>query len=85
MTPNTKVPYTVDGESLDADYNSWQEGKDGADGPPTFAIITSRSFHSGLVNVAMMDGSVKSVTNDVEARVWRASATRAGKEIATLE
>jgi len=85
MTPNTKVPNTVDGESLDADYNSWQEGKGGADGPPTYAIITSRSYHSGLVNVAMMDGSVKSVTNGVDARVWRASATRAGKEVATLE
>ena len=36
-------------ETLDADYNSWQEGKDGTSGKPTYAMITSRSYHAGVV------------------------------------
>ena len=85
MTPNTKVPLAHDGHVLDADFNSWQEGKNGADGSPTFAIVTSRSFHSGLVNVAMMDASVKTVTNEIAPMVWRAAATRDGGEVAPME
>jgi prepilin-type N-terminal cleavage/methylation domain-containing protein/prepilin-type processing-associated H-X9-DG protein len=80
MTPNTFVPYEQGGQTLDADYNSWQEGKSGSAGQPTFAIITSRSWHQGLVNVTMVDGSVKSVNNDIALAAWRAIATRAGGE-----
>ena len=80
LTPNTRVNYTNGEEVVDADYNSWQEGKQGANGAPTFAIITSRSYHSGLVNIALMDGSVSTVTNTVDLKVWRAAATRDGGE-----
>lgn len=85
LKPNSKVPYNNGEEVVDADYNSWQEGKNGSSGSPTFAIITSRSFHSGQVNVAMMDGSVRTVTSDVELDVWRHAATRAGRETSELE
>lgn len=80
LTPNTVVPYTRDGIQYDADYNSWQEGRDGNTGSPTYAIITSRSQHAGMVNVAMVDGSVQSVNDGVDLLVWRAMATRAGDE-----
>jgi type II secretory pathway pseudopilin PulG len=80
MTPNTFVPYVRGGETLDADYNSWQEGKDGDTGQPTYAIITSRSHHPGTVQAAMVDGSVQSYADDVSIDVWRAAATRAGQE-----
>jgi prepilin-type N-terminal cleavage/methylation domain-containing protein/prepilin-type processing-associated H-X9-DG protein len=80
MTPNTIVKYVKGSETLDADYNSWQEGKDWPDGNPTYAIITSRSFHSGGVNVALVDGSVQTVNDDINLLVWRAKATRAGNE-----
>ena len=53
MTPNTPVLYTdSSGREYDIDYNSWQEGKDGSAGRATYASITSRSHHIGLVNVA---------------------------------
>jgi len=88
MTPNTFVRYTttkVDrfskGEVVDADYNSWQEGKNGSAGSPTFAMITSRSFHSGQVQTAMVDGSVQSITDEIDLEVWRAMATRDGGEV----
>jgi prepilin-type N-terminal cleavage/methylation domain-containing protein len=83
MAPNTFVPYTVGGEQVDGDYNSWQEGRQGASGQPTYAVITSRSYHPGAVQAAMVDGSVQSVSDSVDLLVWRAMATRAGGETAT--
>jgi prepilin-type processing-associated H-X9-DG protein len=80
MTPNTLVPLVTPEGTLDADYNSWQEGKNGGAGAATYAIITSRSFHPGQVQVAMVDGSVQSVTDDVDLSTWRAMATRAAGE-----
>jgi prepilin-type N-terminal cleavage/methylation domain-containing protein/prepilin-type processing-associated H-X9-DG protein len=82
LPPNTNVPYTGSGGEYYefADYNSWQEGKNGSAGSPTYAIITSRSQHAGMVNVAMVDGSVQSVNDGVDLLVWRALATRAGEE-----
>jgi prepilin-type N-terminal cleavage/methylation domain-containing protein len=79
--PNTRVPYDNKGELLDADYNSWQEGKGGlSNTTPSYAIITSRSYHPGGVQVAMVDGSGQSISDDVDLLVWRAMATRAGAE-----
>jgi type II secretory pathway pseudopilin PulG len=85
MTPNSVVPYERNGQTLDADFNSWLEGKDGRSGKPTYAIITSRSYHAGgVVNAAMVDGSIHAVSSDVDKLVWRALATRAGGEAVSL-
>lgn len=81
LTPNTFVPFTTGGQTVDADYNSWQEGKDGSAGNPTYAVVTSRSFHPGGVNVALVDGSVRSVADTIELRNWRGMATRFGGEV----
>jgi prepilin-type N-terminal cleavage/methylation domain-containing protein/prepilin-type processing-associated H-X9-DG protein len=82
LTPNTKVAYVNGGVTYDADFNSWQEGKDGANGKPTYAAITSRSYHSGgIVNVALLDGSCRSVAKTIDLVTWRALATRGGGEI----
>ena len=80
MTPNTRVEYSMNDSPSDGDYNSWQEGKNGSAGKPTYAIITSRSHHVGAVNVAMVDGSVQTVNDNVDLAAWRALATRAGEE-----
>lgn len=82
MTPNTFIPYTnSDGQEVDADFNSRQEGKNGSVGSPTYEMITSRSFHPGVVQVAMVDGSVQSVSDVVDLLAWRAAATRGGGEV----
>ncbi len=82
LQPNTFVPYTNgEGQEVDADFNSWQEGKNGNMGSPTYAMITSRSHHEGQVQVGLIDGSVQSISNDVQLEVWRAYATRAGQEV----
>ncbi len=82
LTPNSYVPFDAGEEVgiVDADYNSWQEGKNGSAGSPSFAIITSRSYHENMVQVAMLDGSVRSVEEAIELPIWRAAATRRGSE-----
>lgn len=82
MTPNSPVPYVRNGETLDADYNSWQEGRGGMSGKPTYAIVTARSYHAGLVQAAMVDGSVQTIADEITLPVWRAAATRAGGDAA---
>jgi prepilin-type N-terminal cleavage/methylation domain-containing protein len=81
MTPNTAVRYETGGIGYDADYNSWQEGRNGGAGLPTYAIVTSRSHHPGQVQTAMVDGSIQAVTDSVDLLVWRAMATRDGEEV----
>ncbi len=82
LTPNTSVGYLhTDGKTYE-DYNSWQEGKNNGTGSfPTYAIITSRSFHPGVVNIALMDGSVRSISENIDLEIWRAVGTRQGGEV----
>jgi hypothetical protein len=79
--PNTRVPYAhTDGATYDIDYNSRQEGQSSTQ--PTFAVVTSRSYHSGgVVNAALMDGSARPFTKETAAQVWRALGTRIGREV----
>ncbi len=82
MPPNGIVRFTKGGTLYqETDYNSWQEGKSGTGGKPSFAIITSRSFHSGVVNATRVDGSVTTISENIDLRTWRALATRAGAEV----
>ena len=47
----------------------------------TFAAVTSRSYHFGLVNVLLMDGSVRSVTSGISPQTWHALGTRASGDL----
>lgn len=81
--PNTVVPFTYQGQTYDIDFNSRQEGSSATQ--LTYAAITARSYHSGgVVNVALMDGSVRSVSKDIDLLVWRALGTRYGGEVVQL-
>lgn len=82
MTPNTSTPFDLNGEQVDGDFNSWQEGKGGSGGQPTYAMVTVRSYHAGQAQVGMVDGSVQSINDGVDLLVWRAMATRDGGETA---
>lgn len=79
FTPNTDVPCMQGGAQYNVDFTSQREGSSTSN--PTYAAVTSRSHHSGLVNVTRMDGSVQSVSNDIAIGVWRAMTTRAGGEV----
>jgi prepilin-type N-terminal cleavage/methylation domain-containing protein/prepilin-type processing-associated H-X9-DG protein len=79
LAPNTRVEVTHNGITHDADYNSRREGSSASE--PTYAAITARSYHSGgIVNVALMDGSVRTVTKSIGLATWRALGTRNGGE-----
>ncbi|MGN6547243.1 MAG: DUF1559 family PulG-like putative transporter [Aureliella sp.] len=81
FAPNTPVPYTTGGAPYDVDFISKPENL--ANTVPTYAAVTSRSYHSGgIVQSAMMDGSVQSITRTIDKLVWRALCTRAGGEVA---
>ena len=84
FTPNTKVPYDSGGRTYDIDYSSRQEGQSATQ--PTYAAITARSFHSGgIVNAALMDGSVRTISKTISLATWRALGTRAGGEAVQVD
>ncbi|RLS57859.1 MAG: DUF1559 domain-containing protein [Planctomycetota bacterium] len=78
--PNFRVTYQhSDGRTYDIDYNSRYEGTSPTE--PTYAAVTARSFHVGMVHAAMMDGSVRSVSDSISLETWRALGTRQQGEI----
>lgn len=71
FTPNTHVPHTVGGTTYDVDYTSCREDKPtSVCTGPTYVAVTSRSYHAGLVNVLLMDGSVRSVSDSIDSTIW---------------
>jgi len=81
LPPNTRVPYTNAGAIFDVDFISRSESVTAT--TPTYAAVTSRSFHNGVVEAAMMDGSVQAIASTIDGTVWRAMCTRAGNEAFT--
>ena len=79
FTPNTKVLCTNGGKQYDVDYTSYREGTHLTNA--TYAAVTSRSHHVGIVNAAMMDGSVHSFSDTISLTVWRSLSTRTGREV----
>jgi prepilin-type N-terminal cleavage/methylation domain-containing protein/prepilin-type processing-associated H-X9-DG protein len=79
LPPNTKSPAGPSG--LDSDMSSEDED----DGGPTYAAVTARSYHPGLVNSLFADGSVRAVKNSVAYQVWRALGTIAGGEVVSAD
>jgi prepilin-type processing-associated H-X9-DG protein len=65
MTPNTRACWYGTGDNPNTDHT----------------VIGASSNHSGGVNVAMMDGSVRFVKNSISSLIWWALATKSGGEI----
>ncbi len=79
LPPNTVVPYVFNNTTYNCDFNSQQEGNSTT--RQSYAILTSRSHHIGMVNVTLVDGSVKSISNSIDLAIWQALGSRAGGEI----
>ena len=77
FVPNTVVPYQTGGTTYDVDYTSAEEDV----AVTTWAAVTSRSYHAGVVQSLLMDGSVRSISQNIAASTWRALGTRAGGEV----
>ena len=67
LPPNTQSP--AGSPAVDSDMSSEDED----DGGPTYAAVTSRSYHPASVNALFADGSVHSVKNSINFQTWRAS------------
>ncbi len=75
--PNKKTPGGPATAYPDVDLNSERERLGG----PTFAAVTSRSYHPGGVNALFGDGSVHFIKSSVNGFVWRALGSIAGGEV----
>ena len=79
LPPNTKSPAGPLG--LDSDMTSEDED----DGGPTYAAVTSRSYHPGVVNAVFGDGSVHTIKSSVNFQTWRALGTVGGGEVISAD
>ena len=77
--PNFVLPYTHAGQTYDIDFTSVRDGESAT--LPTYAAVTARSYHVGSVGVLLMDGSARSVGENIDRLVWRALGTRNGAEV----
>ena len=74
LTPNPKPTFIENGHAYSIDYTSAEEG-DGLS--PTFASVTSRSWHSGgVINTVFCDGSVHTIAKNVDLATWRSLGSR---------
>lgn len=69
FTPNTVVPYSSGGTEYDIDYTSCREDK--SCNSAVRAAITARSHHEGIVNSLLMDGSCRSISENIDGQTWR--------------
>ncbi len=52
---------------------------------PTFAAITSRSYHPGGVNALLADGSVRFIKSSISGTVWRGLGSISGGEVISAD
>lgn len=81
LPPNTPVIYPSGPNGpVDVDWISANDGNTRR----SYAAVTSRSYHTGVVNALLMDGSVRTIPSSIDPYVWRAAGTRAGGEVMPL-
>jgi prepilin-type N-terminal cleavage/methylation domain-containing protein/prepilin-type processing-associated H-X9-DG protein len=74
--PNKITPGGPGMTTPDVDLNGHRERLGG----PTYAAITSRSYHAGGVNTLFGDGGVRFISSSINGHVWRALGTVAEGE-----
>ena len=81
LPPNSKVavPGASGGAIGAGDYTSCREAKSCSG--PTYAAVTARSYHIGIVHALMMDGAVRSISENIDLGTYRALSTRSGGEV----
>ncbi len=82
FNPNTEVLCTNGPNGVqDLDFSSQRE--ENPEGTPnrTYAAVTSRSYHEGIVHSLLMDGAVRGIAENIDRGIWRALGTRNGREV----
>jgi prepilin-type N-terminal cleavage/methylation domain-containing protein len=80
LAPNSPLPDVMNVASycVNRAPNPPCTGVPTATNPPMNA---ARSRHSGIVNAVMLDGSVRTVSNNININTWRALSTTQGGEV----
>jgi len=83
LPPNTKVTVTGATGAVGAgDFTSCREAKSASDcSTPTYAAVTARSYHTGIVHALLMDGSTRAISENIDLGTYRALSTRSGNEV----
>ncbi|GAB4138137.1 MAG: DUF1559 domain-containing protein [Planctomycetaceae bacterium] len=75
----------VNGHFADTMYNHWYGPNshllDCHNRYHNFALVSARSAHTGGVQVALVDGSCRFISENINLNTWRALATRSGGEV----
>ena len=73
--PQTDVLH-VDGtgKQHNVDFTNCREEKSCSGS--TYAAVTSRSHHTGMVHSLLMDGSVRGITENVDLKTWQNLGSR---------
>lgn len=79
LPPNANVIVPGGTREDEGDYTSCRE--DIACTGPTYAAVTSRSWHVGMVNSLLMDGSVRSIGENIDLGTWRNLGQRADGQV----
>lgn len=80
FTPNTPAIFLNGSTPVDVDFVSTRLGTSATN--LTYGAVTSRSYHTGIAQILLMDGSVRAANNNLDRTIWRALGTRAGNEVA---
>lgn len=75
LPPNSTVLVPGGERPTEGDFTNCREDKTCTQ--PTFAAVTSRSYHTGIVNAVLMDGSVRSISENIDLGTYRNLGARA--------
>lgn len=81
FTPNTKIPFTNAGALYDISVSGTREANLNATNMFTRVAIPSRSYHKGTVNTLLMDGSVHSISENIDKQTWQNLGLRADGQV----
>ena len=77
FTPNAVTPIKGS-QAVDGDFTNCREATNCTES--TYAAVTSRSYHRGMVQSLFMDGGVKGISENIDLAIWRGLSTRQGNE-----
>ena len=80
---DTGFTTTFEPNGADIDFVSVRENQpsSGVVTDITYAAVTARSYHTGIVHALLLDGSVRAFSENIDVRIWRALGSRNGGEI----
>ena len=79
--PNTPAIMVSGPISVDVDFTEHSFGDKRPTNLSCAGTVTAHSFHTGIANMLLMDGTVRSASNQTDLKIWRAFGTRAGGEV----